>query len=290
MLKKMKRKAGWLLLVLFLISPKPLFATEVPASGSSSAMDATALAKETQNPVSDLISVPFQNNMGFAFGPHSYGKGNRVQDVLNIQPVVPVHLSEDWNLISRTILPVLEQPLPGSKNAQKWGIGDLNTTLFLSPAKSNGFIWGVGPILGFPTATDSEILGAQKWTAGPAAVALTMKGPWVVGGLINNQFSYAGADNRRTVNAMLFQPFVNYNFGKGTALSYSPIMNANWADHVDGQRWTVPIGGGVSQIVTVGRQPLSLAVQGYYNIMHPTYAPDWVLRTVITFLFPMKKS
>ena len=286
----MKKRIAWLCLAMFLAAQGQVKAAEVAAGKPADAMDATSLAKETQNPVADLISVPFQNNQGFAFGPHSYGKGNRVQDILNIQPVVPVHLNENWNLISRTILPVMEQPLPGSKNAQKWGIGDLNTTLFLSPAKSDGFIWGVGPILGFPTATDSEILGAQKWTVGPSAVALTMKGPWVVGGLINNQFSYAGADNRRSVNAMLIQPFINFNFGKGSALSYSPIITANWADHVDGQCWTVPVGGGVSQIVKIGKFPVSFAVQGYYNIMHPTYAPDWVLRTTLTLLFPTKRE
>jgi hypothetical protein len=252
--------------------------------------DAEALAKATQNPVADLISVPFQNNMGLSYGPRNYGKGDRVQNILNIQPVVPIHLNENWNLISRTIFPILEQPLPGSKNAQKWGLGDINETLFLSPAKPKHFIWGVGPVLGFPTATDSEVLGSQKWTAGPAIVLLKMKGPWVVGGLANQQWSYAGADNRKSVNAMLIQPFVNYNFKTGTYLSYSPIMTANWANHNPGQCWTVPVGGGVGQIIKIGKLPMNLSFQGYYNIMHPTAAPDWVLRTQITFLFPTKKE
>ena len=265
-------------------------AAEVAVGESAGTSDAEALAKATQNPVADLISVPFQNNMGLGFGPHSYGKANRVQNVLNIQPVVPIHLNEKWNLISRTILPILEQPMPGTKNAQKWGIGDVNETLFLSSAKSKGLIWGVGPILGFPTATDSEVLGTQKWTVGPSVVALTMKGPWVIGGLANQQWSYAGADIRRSVNAMLIQPFVNYNFKNGAYITSGPIITANWANHVDGQCWTVPVGGGVGKIVKIGKLPVNLSVQGYYHIIHPTAAADWVLRTQVTLLFPTQKK
>jgi len=275
---------------LFLACHAQVIAAEMAAGGSAGISDAEALAKATQNPVADLISVPFQNNMGLGYGPHSYGKGNRVQDVLNIQPVIPIHLNENWNLISRSIFPILEQPLPGSKNAQKWGIGDVNETLFLSPSKSKNLIWGVGPILGFPTATDSEVLGTQKWTVGPSVVALTMKGPWVIGGLANQQWSYAGADNRRSVNAMLIQPFLNYNFKNGAYITSGPIITANWANHADGQCWTVPVGGGVGKIVKIGKLPVNLSVQGYYHIIHPTAAADWVLRTQITLLFPTKKK
>jgi hypothetical protein len=260
------------------------------APNQSDADEKRKLAEAAQNPVADMISLPIQNNMGLAYGPHSYGDGRRVQNIMNVQPVVPVHLNENWNLISRTILPILEQPLAGNKNAQKWGIGDVNETLFLSPAKPKHLIWGIGPILGFPTATDSEVLGTQKWTVGPSIVALKIKGPWVVGGLANQQWSYAGADNRRSVNLMLVQPFINYNFGHGTYLTSVPIMTANWANHNPGQCWTIPIGGGIGQIVKIGKLPVNFSVQGYYHIMHPTMAPDWTLRLQVMLLFPIKKK
>src|SRR5262245_38466396 len=166
------------------------------------------LAKETQNPIADLISVPFQNNFNFNTGPD-----DRTVWIMNIQPVVPIPLSSHWNLITRTIMPIINQPslAPGIDHA--FGLGDINPTLFLSPVGSKEFIWGAGPTFTFPTATRRE-LGSGKWSAGPAAVALTMQGPWVAGILVNNQWSFAGWGDH-DVNELLMQPFVNYNFGEG---------------------------------------------------------------------------
>jgi len=289
-----RNRSLWLFLAFLLLFSTQLQAAEVIAGAAPAASNEVdekqALAEAAQNPVADMISMPFQDNMGFSYGPHDYGKGDRVQNILNFQPVVPIHLNENWNLITRTILPIVEQPLPGSKNAQKWGIGDVNETLFLSPSKPKHFIWGIGPILGFPTATDSEILGTQKWTVGPSIVLLKIKGPWVAGGVASQQWSYAGASNRKSVNSMLVQPFLNYNFKTGTYLTYAPIMTANWANHNPGQCWTLPVGGGVGQIVKLGKIPVNLSIQGYYNVLHPNAAADWVLRTQMVFLFPSKKK
>ena len=138
-----------------------------------------ALAKAAQNPVAKLISVPFQNNFNFGVGPN-----NTMQYILNFQPVIPISLSEDWNLITRTIMPIINQPSPAPGVRSAFGLGDINPTFFLSPAKSEKFIWGVGPTFTFPTATD-PMLGSGKYSAGPAVVALTMQGHWVVGALAN---------------------------------------------------------------------------------------------------------
>jgi len=180
------------------------------------------LAKQTQNPVADLISVPFQNNFNFGTGSK-----NRTVWILNIQPVIPIKLGDEWNLITRTIMPVINQPslFPGMSSAT--GLGDINPTFFFSPAKSGELIWGVGPTFTLPTATDS-LIGSGKFSMGPAAVALTIQGHWVFGALANNQWSVAGW-GKQNVNAFLLQPFLNYNLPDGWYLLTAPIMTANWA-------------------------------------------------------------
>ena len=237
------------------------------------------LAKKTQNPVSDLISLPLQNNINFGVGP-----GDDVQNVLNIQPVIPLKLSENWNLITRTIVPVIYQPELMRGTGSEFGLGDINMTLFLSPAKPGKVIWGVGPIFSFPTATD-KVLGTDKWSAGPSAVALMIQGPWVVGALASNLWSYAGDDDRENVNQFLLQYFVNYNLPQGWYVSSAPIITANWkAD--GGDVWTVPFGGGVGKIFRIGKQPMNAQVQAFYNVAKPDNGPDWTLRLQLQFLFP----
>jgi hypothetical protein len=143
------------------------------------------LQATTQNPVANLISVPFQNNFNFGIGPN-----DATQWVLNVQPVIPITLNKDWNLITRTITPIINQPSPGSGIPSAFGLGDINPMVFLSPASSGKLIWGAGPTMTFPTATNS-LLGNGKWEAGPAFVVLTMPGHWVIGALANNQWSFA---------------------------------------------------------------------------------------------------
>jgi len=247
------------------------------AGGGEDGASEEALAKAAQNPVAKLISVPFQNNFNFGVGPN-----NAVQYILNVQPVIPISLSEDWNLITRTIMPIISQPpQPGVRSA--FGLGDINPTFFLSPAKSKKFIWGAGPTFTFPTATDS-MLGNGKWCAGPAVVALTMQGHWVVGALANNQWSFAGWGDRN-VNAMLVQPFVNYNLPHGWYLVTAPIITADWEANSD-NRWTVPVGGGVGKIQRFGKLPVNFQLQAFYNVVTPDNGADWQLRFQVQFLFP----
>ena len=241
--------------------------------------DEADLAKQTQNPVSDLISVPFQNNTNFGIDP-----GDDTQNVLNIQPVWPFRLNEQWNLITRTIVPVISQPDALTGHDSEFGLGDINFSAFFSPRKPGKWIWGVGPSLLLPTATDNA-LGTEQWGAGPTGVLLTMDGPWVYGALMNNIWSFAGDNDRADVNQMLLQPFVNYNMPDGWYLVSAPIITANWEASSD-NAWTVPLGGGIGKIFKVGKQPLNASIQGYYNVEKPDRGADWTLRAQIQLLFP----
>jgi hypothetical protein len=247
--------------------------------GLARAQDDAELARKTQNPVADLISVPFQNNINFGVGP-----GDDVQYILNIQPVIPFRLTQDWNLISRTIVPLIYQPELAPGFGDVFGLGDIQQSLFLSPARPGQLIWGVGPIFQFPSATD-DALGQGKWGAGPTAVALSMYGPWVFGALINNVWSFAGESDRPDVNQMLIQPFVNYNLPDAWYVGSVPIITANWEADSD-NRWTVPLGISVGKIVRLGKLPVNAQVGGYYNVVRPDHAAEWQLRIQVQFLFP----
>lgn len=252
------------------------------------AADEDQLRKAAQNPVASMISLPFQNNTLFGVGPD-----DDTANVLNIQPVIPFKLNEDWNLISRTIVPLLYVPdlvsglpeLPaGISGGDTFGMGDINTTLFVSPAKRGMAIWGFGPSLNIPTATD-EILGTRKWSAGPSAVILFMPKPWVFGALARQLVSFAGNDDRSDVSQFLIQPFANYNLPGGWYLVSSPVIAANW-EAAGGQKWTVPIGGGVGRLLKLSKLPTNTSVQAFYNVEHPTFGPDWAFRFQVQFLFP----
>ena len=245
------------------------------------AADAADLAKAAQNPIASMISLPIQYNANLNVGP-----SDRTQHVVNIQPVIPVSLNADWNLITRTIVPIVSAPVPGSERTD--GIGDLQLSLFLSPARSQGWIWGAGLIMQANSATD-DLLGQGKWGLGPTAVALRMEkgSPWVYGALVNNVWSVGGDDHRANVNQMLIQPFLNYNFPKspGRYLSFSPIVTANW-EAGSGEKWTVPLGLSIGQIMKFGNQPVNLQAGAYYNVERPTGAAEWNIRLQLQFLFP----
>ena len=249
-----------------------------PAKGEEGG-NTEAMAKAAQNPIANMISVPFQNQMNFGVGRH-----DKMQNILNIQPVIPITLSEDWNLITRTIMPLIWQPELAPGVGPEAGLGDVQFSAFFSPAKSKGLTWGVGPVLQFPSDTD-PLLGPGKFTAGPSFVGLMSNGPWLYGALVQNVWSYAGHSNRGRVNQFLLQPFVNYNFKGGFYLTSSPILTADWTADSD-NRWTIPVGGGVGQIFKIGKMPVNLQVAGYYNVVTPDNGPEWQLRLQVQFLFP----
>jgi hypothetical protein len=236
------------------------------------------LQKATQNPVADMISVPFQNNFNF-----NTGSTDATQYICNFQPVVPIHLNEDWNLITRTIVPIVNQPslFPGTNSAT--GIGDINPAFFLSPKASQGLIWGAGPAFLIPSATD-DVLGQDKWCAGPTGVVLKMDGPWVYGAL-GSYLSSMGGAGPSSVSLVTVQPFVNYNMKEGWYLTSAPIVTGDMmAD--DNQKWTVPLGGGAGRLFKMGKMPVNMQLAAYGNTIKPDNGPDWQLRVQIQFLFP----
>ena len=267
-----RRVSAVLLTALLLASP----GGACPAQAEESE---TELAKKTQNPVADLISIPLQSNSNFGIGPN-----NRTQNVLNVQPVIPISLNSEWNLITRTIMPIIKQPNLSTTNEDTWGLGDVNVTAFLSPANSGSFIWGVGPSVQLATGT-TEVTGTRQWAAGPSAVALTMQGPWVIGSLVQQVWSFAGNSDRRSLSQALIQPFINYNLPDGWYLTASPIITADW-EGTNGNKWTVPVGGGFGKIQRIGKLPFNISLAAYSNVVRPDPGPDWTLRFQIALLLP----
>lgn len=236
------------------------------------------LAKKLQNPVADLISLPIQNNFLFNVGPYD---GFREQT--NIQPVIPFELSEHWNLISRTILPVIYQEGIAPGLGSQFGLGDITQSFFFSPKDPDPFIWGVGPVLLIPTATD-DLLGTEKWGAGPTFVIVKQDGPWTYGMLANHIWSFAGDGDRQNVSNTFLQPFLSYTTKSATTFTVNTETTYDWLR----EDWTVPINGGVSQLFKIGKQPVSVALLGTWYAEAPDSAPDWGVRLVLTFLFPEK--
>jgi hypothetical protein len=238
------------------------------------------LAKKAQNPIADLVSVPFQSNTNFNAGPF-----DRAQEVFNIQPVVPMHITDDWNIISRTIIPLISQPDPVFDNNSN-GIGDITQSLFFSPVNSGAVIWGAGPVFTVPSATN-PFLGTGHFLVGPTGVIVITPGHWLIGALVNNQWSVDGNPLRPSVNSFLAQPFVNYNMPHGWYLTSSPIITANWLAP-SGQKWTVPLGGGFGRVFRLGDQPVNAQLSSYYNVVNPNGAPNWQIRATLALLFPVK--
>jgi hypothetical protein len=245
--RRIKRATRLLLVTAILVMPWTAVAQQPSAPPSDEEARTLELAKKTQNPIADLISLPFQNNLNFGYGAKDAPHSSSTQYVLNIQPVLPIHVTDELNLITRPIIPVVRQPdlIDGGDT---WGLADIQLQTYLGPSKWDKPIFGIGPVFQFPSATNGEKLGTQKWSAGPGAVVLVTPGKWVIGALANNLWSFAGDSDRKNVNLMTVQPFVNYNFEKGWYVHTSPIITANWQGDGDDNVWTVPVGGGFGRI------------------------------------------
>ena len=249
----------------------------LPATDETEAKEVN-LAMQLANPISNLISVPMQNNFDFGGGPT--GDGYRYS--FDIRPVMPFSISDDWNLISRTIVPYVYQENIFGTSSQS-GLSDTVQSFFFSPKEptSAGWIWGAGPVLLLPTATD-DLLGTEKWGAGPTAVALRQDGPWTIGALVNHIWSYAGDDSRQEVNSTFLQPFVAYTTKQKTTFDISTESTYDW----ENGQWTVPLIATIAQLVTIGETPVQFGIAGKYYAEKPANGPDWGLRAQITLLFP----
>ena len=237
------------------------------------------LAQKLSNPLADLISIPFQVNYDQNIGPWN---GKKLQT--NIQPVAPFHINDDWNLITRTIIPVIYQDDILPRSGTDFGLGDINLSLFFSPKKptSGGVLWGVGPVLLLPTATE-DLLGAKKWGAGPAALALTVRGKWTLGALGNHIWSYAGDSSRADISNTFLQPFAAYTWPSAWTASVQSESTYNWKT----EKWSVPVNVAVSKLVRWGKLPVSLQAGFGYWLESPDTGPDgFRFRIAATFVLP----
>ena len=240
---------------------------------------AQELAKKLSNPIASLVSFPIQFNYDSGYGSTD---GSRLQ--INVQPVIPVPLSEKWNLISRTIMPVISQSgmFPGS--GSQFGIGDVTQSVFFSPSAptKSGLIWGAGPVLLLPTATD-DLLGGEKWGAGPTFVVLKQTGPKTVGLLMNHVWSFAGDDDRADISATFIQPFYSYTTKTATTFGLNTEASYNWKT----EDWSVPLNLTVSQLTRFAKQPVSVSAGIRYWLDSPDSGPEgFGLRLSVTYLFP----
>lgn len=259
----------------------PVMAAPAEAGSDTSSNNAQDLAKQLSNPVASLISFPLQQNIDGGYGPD--GDGLRL--TTNIQPVVPISIGEKWNMISRTILPVIYQEGVTAQSASESGLGDVTQSLFFSPKEvgPSGIIWGVGPAFLVPTATN-DALGSEKWGAGPTAVVLKQSGHVTVGMLANHIWSFAGSDNRSDISSTFVQPFLSYTTPKATTYTLNSETSYNWI----ADQWLVPVIVQMSQLTHIGKQPIQVGTGLKYYVVSPDGGPDWGIRFNLTFLFPKK--
>lgn len=244
-------------------------------SGKAAEPTAEELARQDQNPITRFYVMRFEDNVQVGVGPH-----DEAVNFFRFQPLVPLKLGRDWTLLTRFIVPLVHQPWPETND----GLGDISVNLFVTPTRSGGFSWGLGPGFLLPTAT-KESLGTERFSAGPAVAAIYSTGPWVLGVVAQNLWSFAGDNDRQDVRLMTLRPLVNYNLPLGWFLTTSPSIAASWeAPHDD--RWLVPVGGGVGRVFHVGSQRLSATVESYYHVESPKFGPNWQMRLQLSFLYP----
>lgn len=273
-------------LILFAIFILQLFLSQATADES--------LAKTSQNPVGNIISLPFENNIYTDVGPT-----NKIANVLLVKPVYPLSVGK-YNLINRFTIPLIylegqdsiaidDDPeigdlevFPGTDD--EFGLGNISYQGWFSPADPGKWIWGVGPVIELPTNTDSS-LGTDTWSAGPSVLLLTTPGPWVVGGFVQNIWDIASDKGEPDINRFTSQIFVNYNLQDGWYLTSAPVFTADWEADSD-EQWTIPVGGGAGRLVRFGKQPVDFKLAAYYNVEKPEFGPEWNLLFSVKFLFP----
>ena len=277
---RLTRISNTLLAVVCALSAAPLVFAQVKAEEAHAATaapehSAAELAKQTQNPIASLISVPFQYNSNNGAGPT-----NTSTTDLNFQPVIPFAISKSTNVILRVVMPLLSAPLPNGERTS--GIGDTLTSVFFSPSKPGKIIWGLGPAIQLPTATN-KALGSEQFAMGPTAVALMQPGHWTLGMLWNHLWTVSGASDRKRINQDYIQPFINYNLGNGLALGVSmeATMTLKAADP-----WSGPALVNLTKVTMLRRQPVQIGMSAGPYVFRPNGDASWRFRFTVNFLFP----
>jgi hypothetical protein len=266
------------LATILLLTSVGCLTAQAQESASAGGESMASIAKKLNNPVASLISVPFQNNFDIGGGPNDDGYQYR----MNFQPVIPIKLNEDWEVISRTIIPFVDQQDRIGTTSQT-GLADTAATFFFSPKNQapGAPTWGIGPELLLPTATDDE-LGSEKWSAGPSALVLKQFDGWTIGALVGHVWSFAGEEDRNYVSLTSLQPFLSYTTPKHTTFGVNLESTYDW----NGEEWTVPINLQLSQLVKIGKLPVNFQLGGRYYADKPSGGPDWGLRFSVTFVIP----
>ncbi|MGZ3439575.1 MAG: transporter [Polyangia bacterium] len=259
---------------------QPPQVTSVPVAEGKSSEE---LARAAENPLADMISTPFQNDVNFGVGPNS-----RLQDVLNLEPIYPFSLGAKAIIITRVIAPLIWQPKPGVETGYTFGLGDILFSAFLGPKAKGNLSWGLGPAILLPTGTipPPSSQNSGQFCLGPTGAIVYSPGRLVMGLVVNNVFSTVGREGAPSVDALTLQPFFNVNLPKAWFLVTSPIITADWEQPNNAQRWVVPVGGGFGKVQKLGKLPFNLNAQAYWNAVKPDGGGDWTLRLTIAGLFP----
>lgn len=238
------------------------------------------LSKATRNPLPNLIIIPLQNNTNLDYGP-----AQGVQDGLNIQPLVSFRIAPDWNVITRTVVPVILNPDLGRVRAEA-GLGDIQLTPYLSPSALGTWTWGIGPVLQIPTHTH-PFLGNDNLGLGPGFAVLRLKkdDPWVIGALGNTVWSLGTSATAPRYSGGSLQPLISYHLDHGLYLTSSPIIKVDWLARPD-HKVLLPLGGGIGKILHLGKLPVNAEISAYYNVMKRDLDADWQLRFQLQFVFP----
>jgi len=231
---------------------------------------AGTLAKQKLNPLAHETNLPA--TLSFSFGPH-----HDTQPTLSFQPRIPLRLTDDWRLVTRSNVSIIHMP------EETTGLGDIDISLFLTPARTGPWVFGAGPILQFPTATDTA-LGTGKWSAGPTAALVYVGGPWVNGILVSHLWSFAGPDSRAAVSLTQIEVQVSYSFPDGWYIDTNPTIAHDW-NAARGERWVIPVGVDAGRAFKIGSQPMSLQVGAYYNVKKPASATEWVVQTQLSWSY-----
>lgn len=255
--------------------------TSVYGQEATQELSDAELAKKTQNPIANLISLPLQNNTNFGIGPF-----DRNQNILNVQPVIPTQISEKWNLINRLIIPIVSQPDISMPTGSEFGLADIAYQGFFTPITESAVTWGFGPVALLPTAT-IDALKTNKFSLGPTVVVFAAVSKWTLGFTAYNAWSVAGNSNSEDVNLGFLQYFINYNLPQAWYITSAPSLSVDW-NAPSKDQWIVPFGGGVGKIFAIGKQKFNGQVSAYYNAVNieSLDGPDWTLRVQLAFLFP----